>query len=329
MQRSLSEGALRHTFAETDRMGWWSGAGLAIAVAFAYFLAARLSLALLTRPDGVAVFWPAAGVSAGVLTAFGPRIRWPVATGVMAATVTANALGDRNLGSAVVFALCNAGEALLIGWLIQHHFGSRLRLGSVRNVLGFFGAATIATAISGIGGTAGFFLFHNSGTPFLTTCLHWFASDALGIVTVAPLIIGLVRTMHDRPPELEVAEGLLSLTALVTVSAIGFGSPIEHWFTILPLSLLLPLLFWVAARCRPVFASAAVFILAITIVWTITFGIGRLGDPSVLLVNRLYAAQMALLTLSVGTLLLAALFSDSRDHLAALENKVGTASCRE
>src|SRR5262249_33467420 len=135
MQRSLSEGALRHTSAETDRMAWWSGAVLAIAVAVAYFLAARLSLALLTRPDGVAVFWPAAGASAGVLIAFGPRIRLPVATGVMAATVTANALGDRNLGSAVVFALCNAGEALLIGWLIQHHYGSRLRLGSVRNVL--------------------------------------------------------------------------------------------------------------------------------------------------------------------------------------------------
>ena len=32
-----------------------------IAVAGAYFLAARLSLALLTKPDGVAVFWPAAG----------------------------------------------------------------------------------------------------------------------------------------------------------------------------------------------------------------------------------------------------------------------------
>src|SRR5262245_61419093 len=320
MQRSLWEGALRHAFAKTEKMPWWSGAGLAIAVAVAYFLGARLSLALLTRPDGVAVFWPAAGVSAGVLIAFGPRIRWPVATGVMAATVTANALGDRNLGSAVVFALCNAGEALLIAWLIQRDFGSRFSFSSVRNVLGFFGAGAVATAVSGIGGTAGFFLFHNSGTPFLTTWLHWVASDALGIVTVAPLIIGLVRTMHDRPSELEVAEGLLSVTVLVTVSAIGFGSPIEHWFTILPLSLLLPLLFWVAARCRPVFASAAVFILAITIVWTITFGIGRLGDPRVLLVNCLYAAQMALLTLSVGTLRLAALFAERRDHLAALEN---------
>ena len=31
--------------------------GLAVAVGVAYFLAAQLSLALLTKPDGVAVFW--------------------------------------------------------------------------------------------------------------------------------------------------------------------------------------------------------------------------------------------------------------------------------
>ena len=44
---------------------WINPAGLATAVAIAYFLAARLSLDLLTKPDGVAVFWPAAGISAG------------------------------------------------------------------------------------------------------------------------------------------------------------------------------------------------------------------------------------------------------------------------
>src|SRR6266850_1092402 len=36
-------------------------------------LAARLSLSLLTKPDGVAVFWPASGVAAGALIALGPR----------------------------------------------------------------------------------------------------------------------------------------------------------------------------------------------------------------------------------------------------------------
>ena len=72
-----------------DLTRWGGSIGLAVTVAIVYFLAARLSLALLTKPEGVAVFWPAAGVSAGVLIALGSRARWPVVVGTMAATIAA------------------------------------------------------------------------------------------------------------------------------------------------------------------------------------------------------------------------------------------------
>ena len=86
---------------------------VAIGVGIVYFLAARFSLSLLTKPDGVAVFWPASGVAAGALIALGPRAKWPVAIGAAAATIAANLLGDRSFAGAVTFALCNAGEAML------------------------------------------------------------------------------------------------------------------------------------------------------------------------------------------------------------------------
>src|SRR5262245_61184767 len=88
---------------------WVGSIGIAVAVGVAYFLAARLSLFLLTKPDGVAVFWPAAGVSSGVLIALGRDARWPVAVGTIVATLVANLTGDRNVWSAFAFALCNAG----------------------------------------------------------------------------------------------------------------------------------------------------------------------------------------------------------------------------
>src|SRR5215471_16301068 len=125
----------------------WSGSiALAALVGIVYFLAARLSLALLTKPEGVAVFWPAAGVSAGVLIALGSRARWPVVVGTMAATIAANLFGDRNLWSAVLFALCNAGEAVFTAWLIGHYYGSDFRLSKLRNVLGLVAAASIGVA---------------------------------------------------------------------------------------------------------------------------------------------------------------------------------------
>jgi PAS domain S-box-containing protein len=295
--------------------------GLALAVSVLYFLGAHLGLALLTQPDGVAVFWPAAGISAGMLVAFGPRARWPVAHGVMVATVLANLLSDRNLGATLVFVLCNAGEAILFAWLITQHFGSRFSLGSVRNVVGLFGAATVASAVSGIGGTLGFLLFHHSGTPFQITWLNWFASDALGLVTVAPLIVGLANIRHDRPTKLEVAEGLLVLAVLAFMSAACFASSRDYWFTILPSALFAPILLCLVARCRPVFAAAATFILALAIVCTVTFGVGRLADPSIPLINRVYAVQAGLLAVAVCTLVLAALFAERRDHVESLTNR--------
>jgi hypothetical protein len=103
-----------HRRTRTDLTLPWIGAiGLAIAVGIAYFFAAQLSLALLAKPDGVAVFWPAAGVSSGVLIALRRDARLPVASGVMVATIVANLTCDRNVWSAAAFAFCNAGEALL------------------------------------------------------------------------------------------------------------------------------------------------------------------------------------------------------------------------
>src|SRR5215469_16553451 len=122
------------------RQRWVDSIGLTVAVALAYFLAARLSLFLMTS-DGVAVFWPAAGVSSGVLIALGRQVRWPVAAGVIAASVVANLTSDRTIWGSIAFALCNAGEALLTAWLIERYFGSEFSLGKLRQVLGLLAAA--------------------------------------------------------------------------------------------------------------------------------------------------------------------------------------------
>ena len=130
---------------------------LTIAVAIAYFLAARLGLALLTKPDGVAVFWPAAGVAAGLLIALGPRARWPVVIGAMAATIGANLLGDRSFGARSCSLFATPAKRLIIAALIDRYFGSPFSLDRLSHVIGFLGAAVAGTAISGIGGTLGFY----------------------------------------------------------------------------------------------------------------------------------------------------------------------------
>jgi PAS domain S-box-containing protein len=292
---------------------------LSIAVGVAYFVAARFGLALLTAPDGVAGFWPAAGISAGTLIALGPRARGAVAVGTIAATIAANLLGDRNIAATIVFAFCNVAEAVIAAWLIERHTHAPFRLDALRRVLALFAAAILASAVSGIGGSLGFMLFHPSAAAFLTTWSNWFVSAALGIITVAPVVIGLISAVREPVPRRELLEGLAALSILAVVSAIGFTSPTQYWVTILPPALLVPLLLWPAARCRPLFAAAAVAIIALTMVWTITFGVGRLGDPSIPIGSRVRAAQGALLAIELGTLVLAAVFAEQRRYEDALK----------
>ena len=295
---------------------WINSVGLAIVVGIAYFLAARLSLFLLT--DGVAVFWPAAGVSSGVLISLGPRARLPVIAGTMAATVAANILGDRNIWSAIVFALSNALEAGLVAALIERYFGQSFSLDRLRNVIGLLAAAIVATAISGISGTLGFELFYSSPASIPTIWQHWFLSDALGIITVAPLLIGLASALRDPPLHSEVSEGAAALVILAIASGIIVLLPREPWMAVLPAGLFFPLLLWVTARCTPVFAAGAAFIVALTVVWTTTFDIGVFGDPSLPVAQRILVAQAGILTVSFCALVLAALFAERKANEARL-----------
>jgi signal transduction histidine kinase/CheY-like chemotaxis protein len=289
-----------------------------IAIAITYFLAARLSLALLEKADGVAVFWPAAGVASGVLIAFGPIARWPVVVAVMAATMGANLLGDRNVPSSLFFAVANAGEAALVAGLIQRFYGAPFELNTLPRVMGLFGATIAGTIVSGVVGTLGFILFHGATASIPTVWLHWFTSDALGTIAIAPLAIGLVSLTRDVPPVREFAEGAFVLVVVLVLCGLLVFLPQEPWTEELAIAALSPLFVWTAARLSPAFTAAATFICAFTIVWATTFGIGIFGDSNLPIEQRIISAQATILATSFGALVLAALFSERRLHAIKL-----------
>jgi hypothetical protein len=55
------------------REEWATTLGTTGGLAIAYFLAARLGLALLYAPSDLAVLWPASGIAAGTVIALGRR----------------------------------------------------------------------------------------------------------------------------------------------------------------------------------------------------------------------------------------------------------------
>ena len=279
-----------------------------------YFVVARLSLALLEPADGVAVFWPAAGLASGILIALGPAARWPVVLGVLAATIAANLLGDRNIWSSVFFAVANAGDAVIVAGLIHRFCGSPFKLNELRGVLALFTATAVAASLSGITGTVGFLLFHGSAASPQLIWFHWFSSDVIGIIAVAPLAIGLASFVRNFPPRREIAEGGLALAVVSLVCALLVFLPNEPWTAELAIGSLCPLLLWIASRLRSAFTAVATFIIAITIVWTTTFAVGIFGGLHLSIEERVLAAQATILAITLGALVLAALFSERRRH---------------
>jgi signal transduction histidine kinase/CheY-like chemotaxis protein len=300
-----------------DRHPLASGANvvLTVGVALAYFFTARLSLVLLEPVDGVAVFWPAAGVASGILIALGSAARWPVVVGVIASTIAANTLGDRNIWNSVSSAVANAGEAVIVAGLIHRFCGSPFELNELRKVLALFAATVVGAGLSGIAGTAGFVLFQGSGASPLVIWLHWFSSDALGTVAVAPLAIGLASLTRDPPTRREIAEGVLALAGVSLVCALLAFFEKEPGLAI---GALCPLLLWTASRLRPAFTAVATFITATTIVWTTIFAIGMFGDLQLSIEERVLGAQATILAITLGALVLAALFSERRLHEGAI-----------
>lgn len=291
----------------------WPPWAVAVAITVAFFLAACLGLALLDKA-GVAVFWPAAGIASGVLVAFGPTLRLPVIIGVVVGTFAANLLGDRNLASTAVFAVANAVGPIIVARLIQRFCNLPFELNQLRRVFELFGATMAAAFVSGIIGTLGFVLFHTSAPSITKIWTQWVLSESLGTITVAPLVIGLASFLRNAPPRREAAEGTFALAIVAIICVLRVHLPDEPWTLKLAIASLCPLFVWISARVRPAFTAVATFMCAISIVWTTTFSVGLFGDPRLPFEERTLSAQVAILAISFGALVLAALFSERRIH---------------
>jgi len=299
------------------RHPWLGAVELSVAVGIAYFLAARLGLALRAQV-GVAIFWPAVGIATGVLIALGPAARFPVTIAVAVASMASGLLIGRNPWLALTFVFLNLGEILLTAWLVQRWFTGVFKLEDVPHVLGFLVASAIAAGMTGAG--AAIAVTFLESRPFSSDVLRiWFVAGLLGMVTVAPLLIGLRQAVREPPPRPELLEGTIALTILAALSLFFMSLPQRPWVTALPVAFVFSLLLWIAVRCRPVFTAAAMFVVTLTVVWSVTFNVGHFGDASIALADRVLAAQTLVLVGVLLALVLAALFAERRRSEAALK----------
>jgi signal transduction histidine kinase len=291
---------------------WLGSIGIAAAVGVAYFLAAELSNSFLITPETV-IFWPAAGISSGLLISLWFIARWPVLAGVIVATAAANLLRHFGVAATATWVVGNTAEPLIIAGLIQYYFGANFKIDRLYCVLGLFAAAVPGTAVASTWWTFVYYWLFASLNEPTATWLHWIVSDFAGIVSVAPLVIGFAAALQRPPPRREAIESIAALAVVGAMTGVIVSLPQDLWETVVPAALVFPILLWLAARSQPVFAAAGVFIVSMTVALTAIYGFGHFGGTGLSIGARILQTQAIILVVGFGTAVLAALFAERRE----------------
>jgi PAS domain S-box-containing protein len=213
----------------------------------AYAALCLLGLALTPGSTGVALFWPPFGLAFGVLL-LAERDRWPAllaATGLT--TLAFNVAAGQPARVVAVFVPTSVLTPLFSAWLALRLCGGPPRLCKPRHVLALVVAGPLVAAGAFLAVPAAT-LATAHGRPLLSTWLALWVGSALGILTVAPLLLAWAGPADARPtPSLGERVGLPAALALACALAfLGVGpAPLSNEI------LLLPVLVWAAFRAGP------------------------------------------------------------------------------
>ena len=247
----------------TPRAILWRAPATAVLVLFLVYAAG--TSATLFRPEGATVsfWWPAAGLSVGLLAA-APRSWMPaLAVGVWVFSGAANLSGGFPWEVSLLHGAANAAEAVVAGRLLKDAHGRLRGLQSLDDIARLLLAATagasVVAIIASVGQAA---LGYGPWHPTAVQVLSSHASATMVVVPVAMVWRG--RTAAARPVEYAAQ---IALLAAVVGPIFGLGTPYAVSFVPMPL------LVWAALRLDP--RTVALELLALSVYSVVMTAQGR------------------------------------------------------
>lgn len=277
---------------------------IALFIAVAYFILAKLGLALSTISQNVTLIWPPTGFALVTLLLGGIRY-WPA---IFIGAFAVNLTSDLSTGAAISIAAGNSLEAI-VGYYLLQRFQFHTDLQRVRDVvLLIVLGAGLSTMISASIGTITLLSWdviaqNQTGVTWLT----WWMGDAMGDLFFAPLILVWIRnqevTTWNKKRYIEAA--LLVGVTLVTTEVI-FG---DHIYMLdhrhFPLAFLtFPLLSWAALRFGLRGAATTTMLISAVTLYHVINNEGLFAADSI--ANRLFLLWLYSNVLAVTSLVLAA-----------------------
>ncbi|MEY9965625.1 integral membrane sensor domain MASE1 [Streptacidiphilus sp. MAP12-16] len=289
-----------------------TAAGLRIlAVAAAYFAAGRIGLLEQVVIGGAKVtpLWPPTGIALTCLLLMGIGI-WPgIALGTFLVIAT---IGPLNPASAGIIAgntlapVCAALILLRVGFHVEL---DRLKDGLALVFLGAFAGMLISSTVGSVA------LVLDGALPlsgFWSTWSSWWTGDAMGVLVVAPLLLGIRAAALPRntsPYQWIEPAALLISTVVVTLAVTRSSLSL--------LFLVFPLLIWAALRFQLAGAAPCVLLVSVLSVVAATNHTGPFAHHSIFAIMVTLQALNGAAALT--TLLLAAVVAERESTYRKIE----------
>jgi PAS domain S-box-containing protein len=303
---------------------WPRALGTALAVALLYFAAAKIGLGFISKTEGIAIIWPAAGVLFGALLAT-RRSSWAfIVPAAFAALTLANLSAGDSLAFSLGLSAANCSESVLAATAILWFLGHPPQIDVARDTSAVMLAGVVGTnALTALLGAA---VMHvKTDVGFWRSWLMWAIEHGLGMLMVAPVVLELHRVVMTpsawkRRPSGEAAAFGAGL-ALISVWVFMNG-PLSTYGHFAKPYLLFPIVYYAALRLGPRGVVVSCLWIAILGIWGVASSAGPFHDSPRSLFDESLATQVFLAVL-VGTGWLLAAFAMERVRMedALLESR--------
>jgi PAS domain S-box-containing protein len=281
-------------------------------VAVAYYLSARVGLALRSSPDNIAAFWPPAAILLVALLKVPARQWWVVLLAALPFHVIAQVQVGRSAFFSPVFGLLGWFGAWTATVALRRVRGEPWRLARLKDFYWFTLCAVIggSVVVASAGTALQAWTYGSAG--FLATWRMRFLGNVLVHLTLSPALLiwttGGLGWLKSVSPRRYGEACLLSIILLgVGLGAFGGepGGPDN-----LPLLLYapIPLLLWAAVRFGPRGAASALSFIACLSIWNAVHGRGPFTEQSP--AENVLTLQLFLIVVAVSLLVLAFLIQE-------------------
>jgi len=287
-----------------------------LAVAAAYYAAARFGLLLAVVRGQVTPLWPPTGIAMFALLVWGLRT-WP---GITLGALLVNLPIGPSVPDVLVIAAGNTA-APVAAYLLLSRTGFRPELVRLRDALAlvFFGALGGTLISATVGSLA---LVRAGAVPtaeFWATWSVWWTGDAMGVLIVTPLLL-VARTVRwpvfRTPYRWIEAVALLGSTIAATVLITNSRLPM--------LFLVFPFLIWAALRFQQLGATPCAFVVSTVTIFAVAHGSSQFASLGA--VQQMVALQAFNGTVALTALLLSALVAERNQAHRTIQKAVGQLS---